>query len=56
MSRADFTYDNPQPDVLILKGKMGGHQTEVTFRRLDESHFVLVNRGLHWINEYPFDQ
>ncbi len=56
MSRADFTYENRQPDVLTLKGAMNGHQIEATLRRLDESHFILVNRGLHWINEYPFDQ
>ncbi len=55
-SRADFAYDNSQPNVLTLKGLMNGHQIDATLRRLDESHFILVNRGLHWINEYPFDQ
>ena len=56
MRRADFTYENPQPDVLTLKGEMDGHQIEARFRRSDESQFLLLNRGLHWINEYPFNQ
>jgi uncharacterized membrane protein YphA (DoxX/SURF4 family) len=53
MWRADFGYDNPQPDVLNLKGQMDGHQIAATLRRVDESQFLLLNRGFHWINEYP---
>ena len=53
MWRTEFTYDNPQPDVLTLKGQMDGHQIAATLRRVDESQFLLLNRGFHWINEYP---
>lgn len=56
MWSADFTYENPEPNVLNLKGVMEGHQIEARFLRSDESQFILVNRGFHWINEYPFDQ
>ena len=51
--RTDFTYENPQPDVLTLTGQMNGHQVAATLRRMDESKFLLMNRGFHWINEYP---
>lgn len=54
LSRADFTYDNPRSDALTLKGRMDGHDIAVTFRRFDESQFVLTNRGFHWINEYSY--
>lgn len=51
--RTELTYDNLQPDVLTLRGQMDGHQMAVTLRRVSESQFLLMNRGFHWINEYP---
>ncbi len=50
---APFSYENLQPNQLILTGEMDGHQITATLHRLDESEFLLTSRGFHWINEYP---
>ncbi len=50
---AAFLYENPQPNKLLLTGEMDGHQITATLHRLNESEFLLTNRGFHWISEYP---
>jgi hypothetical protein len=49
-----FTYGQPEPDVLTLAGTLDGKAIRARFRRADESRFLLVTRGFHWINERPF--
>ena len=49
---AEFAYENPQPDVLILTGKMAGQPVKVTLHKEDEAKFLLNSRGFHWIQEY----
>lgn len=48
---AEFSYENPQPGLLILTGKMAGRPASVTLHREDESKFSLNSRGFHWIQE-----
>ena len=48
---AEFTYENPRPDLLILTGKIGGHAASATLHKEDESEFFLKSRGFHWIQE-----
>ncbi len=50
---ASFSYEDPQPNQLILTGEMNGHQIAATMHRINESEFLLTTRGFHWINEYP---
>ncbi len=40
--------------TLDLTGSWDGSVIEVRLRRIDESKFLLLNRGFHWIQEYPF--
>lgn len=54
--KASFHYDRPAPDQLVLNGSMDGHQVQMKLKLLDRDKFVLVNRGFHWINEYPFQR
>jgi uncharacterized membrane protein YphA (DoxX/SURF4 family) len=49
--RAELAYENPQPDQLILRGQLDGQPVTATLRRFDQSRFLLLNRGFHWINE-----
>lgn len=49
---AKFTYDKPQPDLLVLTGKMGGQPVSVTLHKEDASKFLLNSRGFHWIQEF----
>jgi len=54
--RADFAYENPQTDQLLLTGQLDGHPVTVTLRRMDESKFLLINRGFHWVNEFSLNR
>jgi len=49
---AEFAYENPQPNVLILTGTLGRQPVSVTLHKEDESKFLLNSRGFHWIQEY----
>ena len=51
-----FTYTQPQPNVLLLKGKWQQDSLKIKFNRFDEKKFLLTNRGFHWISEYPFNR
>ena len=51
-----FRYAKGDARSLALEGEVAGAATRVKFRRIDESELLLVNRGFHWINEYPFNR
>jgi hypothetical protein len=52
--KATLTYGQPEADVLTLEGTLAGKRIRVRCRRADESRFLLITRGFHWINEGPF--
>jgi uncharacterized membrane protein YphA (DoxX/SURF4 family) len=54
--KASFTYDTPKPGFMIFKGDLAGHPFEARMHRRDPSTFRLMNRGFHWVNEYPFNR
>lgn len=43
-------------DTLALDGLQGRDSLHIRLRRLDETRFLLVNRGFHWINEFPLNR
>ena len=51
-----FTFARPAPGQLILDGPVDGHATHIQLRLQDRSQFLLVSRGFHWIQEYPFNR
>lgn len=54
--KSDISYRQPEPGLLELEGMFDGRTTWASLRRIDESNFLLINRGFHWINEYPFNR
>jgi hypothetical protein len=54
--KASFNYTRPAPDQLTLDGTMDGHKVQMQLKLMDRDKFTLVNRGFHWINEYPFSR
>lgn len=54
--KATLNYETPQPGILVFKGKMDGHQVQITMHRKELSKFQLTNRGFHWISEFPFNR
>ena len=51
-----LSYRQPEPQFLAMEGTFDGHKVQARLRRVDESKFLLVSRGFHWINEYPFNR
>jgi hypothetical protein len=50
-----FHWERPDADTLHLVGTLDDTKVEMRLRRRDENSFLLVNRGFHWVNEYPFN-
>ena len=44
------------PPYLTLTGKMGNDSVFIKLKRFDENRFRLVNRGFHWVSEYPYNR
>jgi hypothetical protein len=53
--RAVFAWKRPAPGVLDLDGTLDGQKIRARLRRVDESRFMLVSRGFHWVSEYPMN-
>lgn len=49
-------YEQPEPGILVLSGEFGGSKIRARLRRDDKRAFLLLNRGFHWISEYPFNR
>jgi hypothetical protein len=43
-------------DDLTIKGTFLEREVEVLLKLRDPSKMLLVTRGFHWINEYPFNR
>jgi len=39
---------------LALSGRVGADSVEMKLRRRPQSSYLLVSRGFHWVNEFPF--
>lgn len=48
-----LAFQRSGPDLLTMEGTFEGKKVRARLRRVDEKGFELVNRGFHWINEYP---
>jgi hypothetical protein len=51
-----LSYTQPKPELLTIEGTIDGQKIRARLHRADESKFLLVSRGFHWINEYPFNR
>ncbi len=51
-----LTWSRPDASRLILKGTLDGNPISMELREIAPSKFLLVNRGFHWINEFPFNR
>lgn len=52
---ADFSFARPDASHLTLDGTMDKHKIHAEFDLLDRSKFMLVQRGFHWVQDYPFN-
>ncbi|MGB6268358.1 MAG: hypothetical protein WBF67_05045 [Olleya sp.] len=42
--------------IYSFKGIFGNDTIQANTNRKTETDFLLMNRGFHWINEYPFNR
>jgi hypothetical protein len=54
--KASLAFERGGPDRLTLDGDMDGHKTRMELKLVDRNKFLLVSRGFHWIQEYPFNR
>jgi uncharacterized membrane protein YphA (DoxX/SURF4 family) len=54
--KANFKFDRPAPDQLVLEGDMDGHKTRLQLKLLDLKQFDLIGRGFHWVSEVPYNR
>jgi hypothetical protein len=54
--KSELTVEQPQPELLLLDGKMDGRQIHAKLHRQPDDKFLLMNRGFHWVNEVPFNR
>jgi uncharacterized membrane protein YphA (DoxX/SURF4 family) len=51
-----LVYSRPDPDHLVLQGTLAGDSLTLALRRINESKYLLVTRGLHVIDDSPINQ
>jgi hypothetical protein len=53
---ANLSFQRPMQNQLIVDGQMEDHKVHVELQLMDRSNFLLVRRGFHWIQEFPFNR
>ena len=51
---ANFTFQRPAENQLILDGRMDNHQVHMELQLIDRNSFPLISRGFQWTMEAPF--
>jgi hypothetical protein len=51
-----LTYRRINPKTLAIEGTFDGHAIQAQLRRIDTPDFRLVDKGFHWIHEFPNDR
>jgi hypothetical protein len=51
-----LNYDIIGNDKLVISGLKGKDSITVSFKKKDLKDFRLINRGFHWVNEYPYNR
>lgn len=56
LDKSPFVWTHPDAGHLVLEGKLGSDDLKVRLKSVDPSKFLLLSRGFHWINEFPFNR
>ena len=51
-----FVFERPDVNHLTMNGTMGGTRIRLDLERFDHTNMLLVTRGFHWVQEYPFNR
>jgi len=55
-TKYSLTYNIIGKDSLYISGLKGRDSISVSFKQKDLKDFRLINRGFHWISEYPYNR
>jgi hypothetical protein len=55
-SKGNFTFQRAAQDQLTLDGNIDSQRLHIQLQLVDANKFFLVNRGFHWIQEYPINR
>jgi hypothetical protein len=48
--------EQAEPGLLVLRGPLAEGAVEVSLRRIETDKMLLVTRGFHWVNDFPFNR
>ncbi len=51
-----LTYSTPEPGAIVIEGTVDGTPIRAAGTRLTESKFLLLNRGFHWVSQFPYNR
>ncbi|NOK08952.1 hypothetical protein [Corallococcus exercitus] len=51
-----LAWSRPDAEHLVVEGVFRGASVQARLKKVDASRFQLVDRGFHWIQEYPFNR
>jgi hypothetical protein len=51
-----FKVEQADSNHLQLAGTQGGAPVVISLVRIDRASYLLVNRGFHWVNDFPFNR
>jgi hypothetical protein len=54
--RGQLTVHREGADHMTLQGQMGSQKVDMQLSRMERSKFLLVSRGFHWVQDYPFNR
>ncbi|MEO6135804.1 MAG: hypothetical protein ABIP35_11670 [Ginsengibacter sp.] len=54
--KSTLHYFNPDSTHLVFTGKLHDDSVYIEMQKLDFNKMRLINRGFHWINEYPYNR
>jgi len=49
-------FEQPDSQRIVLRGVVKGDSLTVRLRRVDQTKYLLLSRGFHWIQEKPFNR
>jgi len=53
---AKLRYSKTDKDQYLFKGTFKNDSLKLHTKRTDEKDYPLMNRGFHWVNEYPYNR
>lgn len=54
--RTTWTYARSEPGAMTLAGELDGRELKLELEARDPDDFFLLQRGFHWINEFPMNR